>query len=373
MGPSAGLVTALNKMREMSVAEGSVYHQYVPTITEDTDIAKFGQVILDSNLTPVYNEFFSLLKRIAFFAIENKRFNNPLSFLEGDNMPLGWAGQNVHVNAAHGRSFDVMDFAGLLERYEAEYMVEYLNVNLDRQYPVTITRAKIKSAFTSWGDLEAFIEGIINSLYNGAEIDAYNYTKALVTSAYYDGRIVTEVVEAPTDEDKGKAFIKVLRKLNRKFQLPSSEYNAWKLVNGDEAKAVTTWSNAEDIGLMITADIEAELTVDVLAYAFNMSKVDAEAFIANRVVVVDNFDVYNDDGTLNKSGEAILGVIFDKSFFKIKTQDNEMDEFYNPNNRTWQMYYNITKMYNTSLFANAVALVTENPSGSGDESGTASE
>ena len=120
MQPSAGLVTALNKMREMSVSAGSVYHQYVPTITADTDIRKFGQVILDSNLTPVYNEFFSLLKRIAFFAIENKRFANPLSFLEGANMPLGWAGQNVHVNPAKGRAFNVDDFAGLLQKYEAE-------------------------------------------------------------------------------------------------------------------------------------------------------------------------------------------------------------------------------------------------------------
>jgi hypothetical protein len=117
MQPSEGLVTALNKMREMSVAEGSIYHQYVPTITADSDISKFGQVILDSNLTPVYNEFFSLLKRIAFFAIENKRFSNPLSFLEGANMPLGWAGQNVHVNPAHGRAFNVEDFAGLLQKY----------------------------------------------------------------------------------------------------------------------------------------------------------------------------------------------------------------------------------------------------------------
>lgn len=357
MQPSAGLVTALNKMREMSVSEGSVYHQYVPSITSDTDIKKFGQVILDSNLTPVYNEFFSLLKRIAFFAIENKRFANPLSFLEGANMPLGWAGQNVHVNPAKGRAFNVEDFAGLLQKYEAEYMVEYLNVNLDRQYPVTITRAKIKQAFTSWGDLESFIEGIINSLYNGAEIDAYNYTKALVTSAYYDKRIITEVVTAPTTEATDKAFVKTLRKLYRKFQLPSSEYNAWKLVNGDQSKAVTTWTDASDIGVMITADIEAELDVEVLASAFNMSKAD----FLGRVVVVDNFDVYNDDGTVNKSGDAIQAVIFDRNFFKIKTQDNEMDEFYNPNNRTWQYYLNVNKMYNTSLFANAVALVTENP------------
>lgn len=359
--PSNGLITALNKMREMSVKDGGVYHQYVPTITEDTDIAKFGSVILDSNLTPVYNEFFSLLKRIAFFMIENKRFANPLSFLEGDEMPLGYAGQGVYVNPAKGRAFNVNDFAGLLQKYEAETFTEYYTLNMDRQYPVSLTRAKIKNAFVSWGDLEAFINGIVNSLYNGAEIDAYNYTKALVTGAYLGKRVQVKKISDVTDESTSKAFIKELRKLNRKFQLPSSDYNAWKLLNGDDAKAITTFSNPQDIGLIVTADVEAELSVEVLAYAFNLSMVDAQDFIANRVIVVDNFDVYDDDGVKVQDGSKIKGIIFDRSFFKIKTQDNEMDEFYNANNRVWNYYLNVNKMYNTSLFANAVVLATALP------------
>ena len=355
MTPSAGLITALNKMREMSVQEGSVYHQYVPVVDENTDIAKFGQPILDSNLTPVYNDFFHLLKRIAFFAIEQKRFKNPLSFLEGDNLPLGYAGQNVHVNPVKGRAFNVNDFAGLLQKYEAEVFTEYLNVNLDKQYPLSYTRAKVKNAFTSWADLEAFINGLINALYNAAEIDAYCYTKDLVTAAYYGGRIVTDVIENPDDATSDKAFVKTLRKYNRLFQLPSSSYNAWKLVNGDEAKAITTWSDAGDIGVMIAADVEAEIDVEVLAAAFNMDKAD----FLGRLIVVDNFDVYDDEGNKVKDGSAIKAVIFDKSFFKIKTQDYAMDEFYNPNNRTWTAYLNVNKMYNTSLFANAICLATE--------------
>ena len=359
--PSAGLITALNKMREMSVKDGGVYHQYVPTITEDTDISKFGSVILDNNLTPVYNEFFNLLKRIAFFMIENKRFRNPLAFLEGDNMPLGYAGQGVHVNRAKGHDFNVNDFAGILQKWEAETFTEYYNINMDRQYAVSLTRAKIKNAFTTWGDLEAFVNGIVNSLYNGSEIDQFNYTKALVTGAYLGHRAQVKQVAAVTNEATGKAFIKELRKLNRKFQMPSSNYNAWKLLNGDESKEVITWSNPEDIGLMITADVEAELTVDVVAYAFNMSLVDAEDFIANRVIVVDNFDVYDDDGNKVQDGSAIQGVIFDRSFFKIKTQDNEMDEFYVASNRVWQYFLNVTKLMNTSLFANCVILATQLP------------
>ena len=39
-----------------------------------------------------------------------------------------------------------------------------------------------------------------------------------------------------------------------------------------------------------------------------------------------------------------------------------LDTSYNPNNRTWQYYLNLTKMYNYSLFANAVVFCTSAPS-----------
>ena len=38
-----------------------------------------------------------------------------------------------------------------------------------------------------------------------------------------------------------------------------------------------------------------------------------------------------------------------------------LDEFYNANNRTWQYYLNNTKMFQYSLFANAVVLATATP------------
>lgn len=39
-----------------------------------------------------------------------------------------------------------------------------------------------------------------------------------------------------------------------------------------------------------------------------------------------------------------------------------MDEFYNANNRTWQYYLNVVRMYSYSLFANAIVLATSAPS-----------
>ena len=55
-------------------------------------------------------------------------------------------------------------------------------------------------------------------------------------------------------------------------------------------------------------------------------------------------------------------MIADKSWFKIKEQEMTMDEFYNANNRTWQLYLNVVKMYSYSLFSNAVVFALEAPS-----------
>ena len=153
MNPSAGLVTALNKMRELSIADGNAYHQYFPIVDSNTNIGDFGEPMFGDNYQAAQEAFFGMLKRIAYAATETKLFNNPLARLEGDNIPLGWAGEEIHVNPVKGRAFDVNDFAGILQKYEADIKVQYLTVNMDVQYPVTLTREKIRTAFTSWRDL----------------------------------------------------------------------------------------------------------------------------------------------------------------------------------------------------------------------------
>lgn len=356
MNPSNGLVTALNKMREMSVSEGSIYHQYVPVITDLTSIGEFGQPILE--YTDVRNEFMTkLVKRIVETQIEGKVFNNKLSELEGEQVPLGYSIQDIYVNPAKGRKFNVEDFAGLLQKYEADVKQQFLTVNMDMQYPVTITRAKIKNAFTSWGALESFITGITNSLYSGANIDQYNFTKYLVSNAFRNGHTINRVITEPTTEATAKAFVKQARALALNFGEASSDYNAWAKVNTDDSKALVTWTELDDIVFILRNDIIAELDVDVLASAFNIDS----AKLMGRIIGVRNFDMYSDAGEKVFDGSTILGIMADRKWFKIKSQDIELDSFYNANNRTWQYYYNVVKMYNYSLFANAVVFCTKEP------------
>ena len=351
-----GLRTSLNAIRETSIVDNTLYARYVPEILPDTDIGTFAASIVADQT--VANEFMSrLIKRIVYTQIENKTFRNKLKILEGDRMPLGAIGQELYINPARGRRFDVDDFAGLLAKYESDIKVQYPDVNTDIQYPVTITREKLRNAFTSWSNLNDFISGISNSLYNGAYIDEYQFTKNLVGNAYRTNSVQMQTVSAVTNESTGKAFVKALRNAYLDFQEPTSRNNAWEKVGG-YGRAVITWSNPEDIVLLIRNDIYTEINVDVLASAFNIKNTD---FLASRIIAVDNFDKYDEEGNKTFDGSAILALIADKSWFRIKEQDIAMDEFYNANNRTWQMYLNVVKMYNYSLFSNAKIICTSLP------------
>ena len=351
-----GLITSLNAIREMSVQNGTAYHQYIPVLTDTSDISVLQSAVL--NTPVVMNEFVSqLVNRIIYTQFENKYFNNPLRILEGDSIPLGYAGQEIYVNPAKARKFNIDDFAGLLVKYEADVKVQYTQVNSDLQYPVTITRSKLKQAFVSWDALERFIGEISQSLYNGAYINDYNFTKGLVTSAYSTNQVKVQVVSAPNSEALAKAFSVTARTLFLNMQAPSNSYNAWEQVGG-YGRPVMTWTEPSNIVFLIRNDVLAYIDVMSLANAFNIDR----ASLMGQIIPVNNFDVYNDDGSVKLSGSNIIGMIADRTWFRIKEQDRFLDEFYNPNNRTWQYYLNVTKMFNYSLFSNAIVLATSAPS-----------
>lgn len=364
MGIPEGLRTALNRIRETSIDNNTLYAQYVEEILPSTDIGSFAQPILTAQA--VMNEFVAqLVQRIVYTQTEIRLFNNPLSVLEGDSIPLGSIGEEIFVNPIIGRRFNVDDFAGLLARYEMDSKVQFFKVNSDVQYPVTITKAKIKNAFTSWNELNSFIEGITTALYNGAYIDRYNMTKGLVSSAYKSHNVKVQVVNNPIgSESYAKALVEKARQIFLDMQTPTSKYNAW-VQSGGYGNEILTYTPKEDIVMVVRNDVLATLDVNVLASSFNIDKTT----LLGNIIGVNDFDLYEyvkqNDGTTIRhkiyDGSKILGILCDKRWFRIKQQDFEMDEFYNANNRTWQMYLNDVRMYGYSLFANAVAFATELP------------
>lgn len=353
---SEGLRTSLNQIRETSIQNDTLYAKQIDEITPSTDISVLRDALF--NNTNLMNEFMNVLvQRIIYTQIVNyKLFNNPLSFLEGEQMPLGAIGQEIFINPAKGRRFDVNDFAGLLAKYESDVKIQYMHLNSDVQYPKTITRDKLRNAFTSWSDLQAFVDGITQSLYNGCYIDRYNFTKGLVAQAYRDNAVQMEVIQNPNTEALAKDFLTKARALYLNFQEPTSDYNAWRKVGG-YGKDVLTWTEAEDIVFLIRNDVGAYLDVNVLAQAFNVDK----AKLFGRVKYVKDFSERDKDGNVVVDGSKIIAMMCDKRWFRIKNEETTMDEFFNPNNKTYQLYLNDVNMYQYSLFCNAMLFATEEP------------
>lgn len=353
MPVSQGLKNSLNRIREIS---SEIYHQYMPVIDDDTDIGTLAQPLF--SVPEVYNEFCSaLINRIVYTQVDTLRdFKNPLKDLEGSIMPLGYAGQEIHINPAKGRRYNADDFAGILQKYEADVKVQYLVKNMDIQYPVTIIRTKLKEAFVSWESLDRFINGLSQSLYNGMYIDEFRYTKSLVSSAYKNNNVIVDVITDPSSSEAvAKEFIKKSRQYFLDFQLPSTNFNAWKQVGG-AGRPITTWTLPEDIVLLLRNDIRAYVDVNVLADAYQIGKAD---FLARNIYPIDNFDVYSDEGTKIFDGSSIYAMIADRNWFKIKPIDQFMEDQRNANNRSYQLYLNNIKMYEYSLFANAIVFASK--------------
>ena len=359
MNPSQGLQTALNEIRNTLVQDNSLYQTQIPLVDDYTSSQVYGQSLLNLP-SDLRNRFIqSLVNRIAYTRFMMDYFENPLRELAGDDLPLGAIGQEIYVNPARGRVYDINDFAGLLVKYESDIKAEYTEINFDVQYPVTIIRKELEKAFVSWGDFESFLMGISTSLYNGAYIDDYKYTKKLITNAYVNNAVQMETINfagaTPTKAEL-ETLTARLRQAYLDFMVPSTKYNAWKKVGG-YGRSIVSWSKPENIVVFVSNKMASILDVNVLASAFNIDKAD----LMGRVYYVEDFDILNDSGEVVVDGSNIVALICDRRWFKIREKDMFMDEFYNANNRSWQSYLNVIKSFNYSLFANALMLVKALP------------
>lgn len=359
MNPSQGLQTALNEIRNTLVQDNSLYQTQIPLVDDYTSSQVYGQSLLNLP-SDLRNRFIqSLVNRIAYTRFMMDYFENPLRELAGDDLPLGAIGQEIYVNPARGRVYDINDFAGLLVKYESDIKAEYTEINFDVQYPVTIIRKELEKAFVSWGDFESFLMGISTSLYNGAYIDDYKYTKKLITNAYVNNAVQMETISfagATPTKDELESLTSRLRQAYLDFMVPSTKYNAWKKVGG-YGRSIVSWSKPENIVVFVSNKMASILDVQVLANAFNIDKAD----LMGRVYYVEDFDILNDSGEVVVDGSNIIALICDRRWFKIREKDMFMDEFYNANNRSWQSYLNVIKSFNYSLFANALMLVKALP------------
>lgn len=322
----------------------TVFMDTIPSATED-NIATLGNLLFDDNYAPQLNEFVStLINRIGLTVVRDKMFNNPLASLKKGSVPLGTDIQELYENPAEAEAYELSNtgMAKILTIADPDTKVAYYRRNRQDKYKKTIAREALRGAFVSWDKFEAFVSALINSLYSGASIDEFKYTKSLVRGAYDNNKAIVETVSAPVDESTGKAFMKKVNTLYRMMKFPSENYNAYNKIK-NPTKRMVTWTEPERIVIMLRADIIANIGTDVLAGAFQLSQTD---FLA-RLIEVDSF-----------GDDKILGFIGDESFFQIYDNLMRADEWYNAEVMAWQYYYHVWQTFAISPFADGCILAT---------------
>lgn len=317
------------------------YQANVPVATP-FNLAEVGNPIL--NYQAMKNEFVdALVNKIAYPLMSRKMWENPLREMRTEPLPLGTDIEEIHVNPAKAEQYDGGEtgMSDLLKLHTPDVASVYFRRNRQEKYPVTINNQQLRGAFLSWNNLENLIAYIVDSLYNGANIDDYKYTKGLVSDGIAGGGIILQNVVQPTNDATGKEFMKTLRALSVLFTFPSENYNSYAKLSGKPAR--TTWANMEDQVILIRADVAAAIGVEVLATLFNVQYGD---YLAKQIIV-DNF---NDETT--------LAVLADRRAFIIKEQLREFANFFNAASLSWQYYLHCWDLFALSPLHNIVALTT---------------
>lgn len=324
----------------------------LPQATE-TNIQEISNILFNDEYAPVLQEFVGrLINRIALTIINQKSYSNPLGMFKKGSVQYGTDIQELFENPAESENYDISDteMAKLLKVTNPDTHTAYYRRNRRDVYTKTIADESLKSAFTSWDDFSKYMTQIANSLYSGNYIDEYKYTVTMLSNAFTKNKVIYEKVSKVNDETTAKALVKKVKSFYTKMKFPSTKYNAYtKFTTSD--KEVKTWTDEDRICLIIKADTNAEIDVEVLAKAMNIESTK----LMGRIVEVDEFD--------DPSIECIL---CDEAFLQLYDNLLSTKEFYNARTLTRNVYLHSWGTFAISPFANCIYFVNSDPTTQSD-------
>lgn len=330
------------------LANGSaMYQERVPVATKN-NIAEVGSAIMEFQATE--NEFLSaLVNKVAMTIVRNKTFKNPLSVLKKGGVPLGRNIEEIYTNPAKGTEFDPSG-AGLLNRAIPDTKAIYHSMNRQGKYKVTVSKAQLIQAFTSWANLENLLNSIVNSIYSGDNLEEFMLMKQLFASGIQGGKIKTVElgISAVNGEADAKQVVKSIKTVGQAMTFPSTSFNSYYDINKDkDINPVVTWTPLENQVLILRNDVSVDIDVELFAKAFNVSYTD----LKQRTLVVDGFGD-------NVNCGAIL---CDEALLQVYDNLEQMENFHNGDGLYDNFTYHHWQTYSLSLFANAVAFMFDNP------------
>lgn len=310
------------------------YQERIPAATRG-NIARIYET-LDAYY-PIMNEFCDLLvNRIGLTVFQTNSFRNSLAPLKRGEQQFGGAIQEIQGGLIQAERYDPNN-TNPFGAPKPDIEVNYYTMNRQDVYPMRYNRDQLRQAFVNDGGLSSMINDILAMPLKSDQWDEYLIMRNLIKGAHDAWTMPTvqvpDIATAADKEAAGKEIAVAMREhylMMRDFI--KTQYNPKHMpVSSDE------------LVILGTPAFFAYFDVEVLAAAFHMDRAN---FIADRTIVVDDFDI-----------AGAQAVLIDASAYLCADNLVANDTIYNPRTRDWISYlhhwgtYALSNMRNMLLFS----------------------
>lgn len=365
---TASSVDILNAIRNSATAN---YRDYVPAADPSADsVRQIGQVIMQ--IPALQNEFLTaLVNRIGRVILSSKLYDNPWAVFKRGLLEFGESIEEIFVNIAKPYQFDpAVAESEVFKREIPDVRAAFHVLNYQKFYKSTISQDQLRQAFLSWDGINDLISKIVTAMYTSANYDEFNAMKYMLALHILHGEMFPVQVpdEGESTQEMLKTIVSTIKGISNNFEFMNPKYNL---------TGVATYTEKNDQYIIVNANFDAIMDVEVLASAFNMDKAD---FMGHRIMIdsFGNLDTERIEALFGNDPDyealtsdqlaaldAIPAVLVDKNWFMIFDNLFEFTEQYNGQGLYWNYWYHTWKTFSISPFANAAVFVPDVPAVTG--------
>lgn len=332
------------------------YKDRVPVATQE-NIGNIEEII--STYPSAKNEFISVLtNQVAKQLFFSKAYENPYKLFNRGMLPFGKSIESIFVDIIKGKQrtheTNTTNLANdLLAREVPNVKVEYYSENFRHQYKTTITDEELKGAFRAENGLSSMTGRILQAPLTSIEYDMQEMVlHALPELKGGKATINKTAYTAMTEEEKAKILVKTIKSQVIKMGFLNNEHNG---------QGVMTFSKPQDLVVFLDPDMMANIDVELLAQAFNISKAEVPLHVLpvpkfTKRTVTSSEDAGETTVTYAEDTDC-LAIICDKDAIQVYETLNSSESFRNPQGIYTNIFFNRWGIMSACNFANVCRIV----------------
>lgn len=332
----------------------------------------------------VKNAFINTLtNKVAKSVIFSKIYSNPLKELKKGKVEYGESIEELFVQMAMAKNFgehwddSTTPEGDLIRKLKPKVTAMYITVNFDKKYKTTVMDKQLRKAFINEYGLSNLVMQIVSSITSQAEYQEFLATKGVMLNLVSECKNKSLDAEHKTESDvslplgtvvkqtpyvrqvtSSKDLVQAIREEVGNMKFPSNKYNLAKELN---------WVQPRDLILMTTPSVIADIDVNVLASAFNVSSTD----VTTRTILVDEmpkgifkstselvdkapYDLSSGNPISCDTSKNVKAILFDKDLLQIWDTYQATGTFYNAEGNYTNHFANREGIFAVCSFANMV-------------------